>query len=246
MTELRELDSLKSDLIGFVSHELRGPLTSIKSYATTLRSQMERLTVEQQQQFTDVICREVDRLARLVDGFLDVSKIEAGRAIELRLETFDAIALAEEALAIQRNVRSKCTLALEVDEDREETGSIPLSADRDKVLQVLLNLLSNAVKYSPDGGDVVLRVIRCGEQGVRFEVLDEGLGMEASQLQQLFTPFHRVRDVRTRSIRGTGLGLHLSKHLVEAHGGRIWVDSKPGEGSRFFFTIPQSTLREGV
>ncbi len=238
VTELRELDHLKSDLIGFVSHELRGPLTAIKGYAQTLAAQVDTLTADQQRHFASTVSREVDRLARLVDAFLDISKIEAGRAIELRTEPFDAIALCREAVEIQRSIRARTAVQFELEGDLPENEPLEVSADRDKVLQVLLNLLSNAAKYSPDGGTVTLRLARWSS-ALRFVVEDEGLGIERAQLSQLFTPFHRVRDPRARSIRGTGLGLYLCKHLVEAHGGRIWVDSEPGKGSRFYFTIPQ-------
>lgn len=238
VTELRELDHLKSDLIGFVSHELRSPLTAIKGYAQTLAAQVDTLTPDQQRHFASTVSREVDRLARLVDAFLDISKIEAGRAIELRVDPFDAIALCREAVEIQSSIRARCTVLFELEGEQPEDEPMIITADRDKVLQVLLNLLSNAVKYSPTGGTVTVRLARWSS-ALRFVVEDEGLGIERDQLSQLFTPFHRVRDARTREIRGTGLGLYLCKHLVEAHGGRIWVDSEPAKGSRFYFTIPQ-------
>jgi two-component system phosphate regulon sensor histidine kinase PhoR len=232
VTEIVELDQLKSDLISFVSHELRGPLTGVKSYADTLVLSGGSLPNEQREAFAQTISREIDRLARLLDGFLDISRIEAGRALEVNAHVFDPVALAREAIGIQQATLDRCPLSLRAEKDRLE-----LVGDKDKVLQVLLNLLSNAVKYSPRGGDVTVTVAD-EANAVRFSVEDHGLGIDKSLFDQVFTPFYRVREPSTRGVRGTGLGLFLSRHLVEAHGGRLWVESEPGQGSAFHFTIP--------
>jgi len=239
VTEIVELDQLKSDLISFVSHELRGPLTGVKSYAETLVLSGGRLGDEQREAFAQTISREVDRLARLLDGFLDISRIEAGRALEVNAHVFDPVALAREAIEIQRATLDRCPLGLRAQQDRLE-----LVGDKDKVLQVLVNLLSNAVKYSPQGGDVTVTVASDGD-AVRFAVEDHGLGIDAGLFEQVFTPFYRVRESSTRGVRGTGLGLYLSRHLVEAHGGRLWVESEPGLGSVFHFTIPLRRAEAG-
>jgi two-component system phosphate regulon sensor histidine kinase PhoR len=239
ITELRELDNLKSDLISFVSHELRNPLGAVKSYADTLVIHSERLDEEKRREFAEVISQEVDRLARLIDGFLDISRIEAGRGLDLVLREFDAVALARRAVEIQSAAGDECPLSLEAPDEE-----IPMVADRDKILQVLLNLLSNAVKYSPEGGEVTLSVARPDNE-VQFTVIDQGLGIDSNQMAQIFTPFYRVRRSETRSVRGTGLGLYLSRHLVEAHGGRLWVESEPGQGSRFYVALPERSAENG-
>lgn len=237
VTELRELDSLKSDLISFVSHELRNPLGAVKSYADTLVRHAERLDAEQRRRFAEVISQEVDRLARLIDGYLDISRIEAGRALELMLREVDAAALARRAVDIQTAAGSECPLELDVPE-----GPLMFVADKDKVLQILLNLLSNAVKYSPEGGKIELRLVERPDE-VQFTVSDRGLGIDESQMRSIFTPFYRVRRSETRGVRGTGLGLYLSRHLAEAHGGRLWVDSTPGHGSDFHVVLPRRAAR---
>lgn len=232
VTELRRLDNLKSELIRFVSHELRNPLTALKSCADTLVIASEHLDHDRQQKFSQVISREVDRLARLVDGFLDISKIEAGRALDLHGRVFDAVQLAREAIELQRTASDRCTLSLLPTEE-----PIEVQADRDKTLQVLLNLLSNAQKYSPGGGEITVAVTRLNGD-VHFSVCDQGVGIQPGELDQIFTPFYRADEATTRTVRGTGLGLYLSRKLVEAHGGRMWVESEPGRGSTFHFVLP--------
>lgn len=239
VTELRELDNLKSDLISFVSHELRNPLAAVKSYADTLVIHAERLDDAKRRQFAEVISQEVDRLARLIDGYLDISRIEAGKALELVLREIDAVALARRAIEIQAASDTGCPLELDA-----PNGPVMFVADRDKVLQVLLNLLSNAVKYSPNGGTVTLRLMEKPDE-VEFTVIDQGLGIDEVQMRSIFTPFYRIRRSETRDVRGTGLGLYLSKHLVEAHGGRLWVDSVPGEGSQFHAALPKRPAESG-
>ncbi|HQK95094.1 MAG TPA: ATP-binding protein, partial [Armatimonadota bacterium] len=125
----------------------------------------------------------------------------------------------------------------------EDLGHV--TADRDKVLQVLTNLLSNAVKYSPAGRDVVVSAERV-PGAVRVQVADQGLGMSPEQIENLFVPYYRIRDAKRKAIRGTGLGLYLSKHLVEAHGGEIGCESEEGIGSKFWFTIPDPSPQEAV
>jgi signal transduction histidine kinase len=232
--QFRQMDRLKSDLIAFVSHELRGPLTAIKMCAVTLLREFLEELDEDGQDWLSQINSEANRLARLIDAFLDIRQIDAGRPLELLRQRFSVPELVDEAVGIQRAAAVRCTFRTEYDGDVDT-----LFADRDKVLQILLNLLSNADKYSPKGGEVVLRVAPVMD-GVQFAVVDQGVGIPPEVMPKLFTPFYRIQDQEEKGIRGTGLGLHLSKHLVEAHGGTLDVESTPGEGSVFSFIIPTS------
>ncbi len=238
VTELRELDNLKSDLISFVSHELRNPLGAVKSYADTLVIHADRLDEAKKREFAEVISQEVDRLARLIDAYLDISRIEAGRALDLVLREVDAAGLAHRAATIQTAAEAERRIETDVPE-----GPVTITADKDKVLQILLNLLSNAVKYSPNGGSITLRLVELPDE-VQYVVSDQGLGMDENQMRGIFTPFYRVRRSETRKVRGTGLGLYLSKHLAEAHGGRLWAESVPGQGSDFHLALPKCPDRE--
>ena len=229
----RELDQLKSDLIAFVSHELRTPLTSVKGYAQTLLASDADELRQSAEEFLSGIISESERLLRLVNGFLDISAIDSGHGVELVRETFDAGEMAEEALRIARANATRCSF-----ETRREDDPATLFADRDKVLQVLINLLSNADKYSPNGGVVRVRLTRA-DGSLRFEVSDRGMGISAEAAKDLFTPFYRVRSTGQSTIDGAGLGLYLCRQLVEAHGGQIGVESQEGEGSAFWFTIPE-------
>ena len=238
ITDLRRLDDLKSELISFVSHELKAPLTAVKGYAGSLLSTSLNLERETQEEFLREIDGEVDRLSRLIDSFLDISKLDAGRPIEIVPVSFALGDLIRQAVQIQLAVSNRCIPTVEVPED---LGSV--TADRDKVLQVLTNLLSNAVKYSPAGRPVVVSAERL-PGAVRVHVTDRGLGMSPEQIENMFVPYYRIRDAKRKAIRGTGLGLYLSKHLVEAHGGQIGCESEEGVGSTFWFTIPDARPQE--
>ena len=221
-----------------MSHELRNPLGAVKSYADTLVIHADRLDEAKKREFAEVISQEVDRLARLIDAYLDISRIEAGRALELVLREVDAAGLAHRAATIQTAAEAERRIETDVPE-----GPVTITADKDKVLQILLNLLSNAVKYSPNGGSITLRLVELPDE-VQYVVSDQGLGMDENQMRGIFTPFYRVRRSETRKVRGTGLGLYLSKHLAEAHGGRLWAESVPGQGSDFHLALPKCPDRE--
>ncbi len=231
--ERKRVDQLKDRLIAFASHELRTPITAVKGYAETLLLQesdgLGGIGVE----LLGYIIQAADHLTRLIDGFLDVSRIDAGRPIELVKEEFDVAGMVEEAVEIARMAARRSEFVVEYAE-----GPTTLCGDRYKLLLVLINLLSNADKYSPEEGTVQVRVTAEDDQ-VRFAVIDEGPGIPKAVLKDLFTPFYRVSDPQQREARGTGLGLCLCKYLVEAHGGTIRIDSEPGEGTTASFTVPR-------
>ncbi len=231
VTALRELEQAKSDFVSTVSHELRTPLTSIKAYTATLRRRDVNFDEETKQQFLRVIEEETDRLTRLISDLLDVSRIESGR-MELKKRRFDMVKLAEIVVEKMRSQSPGHSLRLET-----LFPEATVEADPDKIEQVLANLLDNAVKYSPQGGEVrvTVEILR---NLVKCSVSDQGVGIPEEHLPHIFDKFHRVDNRATREIYGTGLGLYVSKSIVQAHGGSIWVESKPGVGSTFHFTLP--------
>jgi two-component system phosphate regulon sensor histidine kinase PhoR len=231
ITRLRRLEQMRRDFVANVGHELRTPLASIKGYAETLRegAMDDR---ENRDGFVRTIEEQADRLSKLVDDLLDLSAIESGhrapRLAPLNLEPLASDCSRQlQPAATQRGVE----IAVSVPE------SLPrASADRDQVRQILLNLLDNAVKYSERGGKIEVGA-RSGEEGIVVWVRDQGVGIPEADLPRVFERFYRVDKARAREAGGTGLGLAIVKHLVEAHGGRVWVESRQPGGSTFSFTL---------
>jgi two-component system sensor histidine kinase KdpD len=231
---LRELDRMKTELLGTVSHELRTPLGSIKGYATTLLTHGSRLRKDEQREFLEIIDSEADRLRDLIENLLDLSRLEAG---VLRIER-EPTRLGATAREVTRKVHlATPNHQLELDWPANDPM---VNADQKRIYQVIQNLLTNAVKYSPDGGCITLSAT-IDRRELVISVADQGLGMPAAELDRIFDRFHRIQSDVSSGIGGTGLGLAICKGLVEAHGGRIWAES-PGEGtgSTFRFTLPLS------
>lgn len=234
ITEIRSVERMKTAFVSTVSHELRTPLTSIKGFISTLLADVEGYyDRDTQREFYQIIDTECDRLTRLISDLLNVSRIEAGRALDLNPKPVQIKPLVEKVLSVQRSYTDKHDLKMDLEDD------LPvIIADEDKVDQILTNLTNNAIKYSPKGGDVIVRARR-NEDGVIFTVEDQGMGIPKEHLPKVFDRFHRVDNRDTREVGGTGIGLYLVKHLVEAHGGKIWVESEVGKGSKFIFTLPE-------
>ncbi|MDD3717915.1 MAG: GAF domain-containing protein [Actinomycetota bacterium] len=237
ITALRELEQAKSDFVSTVSHELRTPLTSIKAYTATLRRRDVDFDESTRQGFLQVIEEETDRLTRLVADILDVSRIESGR-LTLKKRDFDLSKLVRIIIGKLQSQFSNHEIELDAPESMET-----VRADPDKIEQVLVNLVDNAAKYSPSGGEIRL-TLEANPRGVECSVSDSGVGIPEEHLSNIFEKFHRVDNRATREIYGTGLGLYVSKSIVEAHGGTIWAESVLGEGSTFHFTLPLSSRAE--
>ena len=245
ITQRRQIEQAKSDFVSFVAHEMRSPLTSISGFSAMLqRSESAApeskgaLPPSSRGRFLGLIHNEAERLTRLINNLLDVARLEAGRTIEINRDEFDFAPLAKLALESQRAYSSRHTLVADL-----PPSLPPLSADADKVTQILINLTSNALKYSP-GGTVTLRARAQGEW-LEVSVSDQGPGIAPEQRDLLFSRFGRTPAVATGAgarskPTGTGLGLFLTKYLVEAHGGKIWVESETGRGATFTFTLPLS------
>jgi two-component system phosphate regulon sensor histidine kinase PhoR len=233
ITELRSVERMKGEFVSTVSHELRTPLTSIKGFIRTLLDDTEGYyDREMQTEFYRIIDTECDRLVRLISDLLNLSRIESGRSLELVLVEVDMARLIHRAVETQRSYTSSHEFEVIVADDLPR-----ITADQDKVEQVLTNLLSNAIKYSPDGGKITIHARALGDN-ISVSISDQGLGIPTEHLGKLFTRFHRVDSRDTRKQYGTGIGLYLVKHLVEAHKGEITVESTLGVGSTFTFVLP--------
>src|SRR5581483_8391806 len=231
--ELKKLDQLKSDFISTVSHELRTPLTTIKSAVELIISGKTGPVEEDQMTFLTMTSRNIDRLDKMVRDVLDFSKISAGK-MELRQEKVDLRELLGQVIGTFRPQAESSSVSLELSEVELLP---PVWADRDKIEQVLNNLLNNAFKFTEQKGRIVLSA-RLQDDSIEVSVADNGIGIPADEQKKIFERFYQVGDSLTRISGGTGLGLSIVKHFIEAHGGTVGVESEPGKGSRFFFTLP--------
>jgi signal transduction histidine kinase len=229
---LKELDRLKDEFITTVTHELRTPLTSIRSFSEILHDNPD-LDSSERRQFLAIVISESERLTRLINQVLDLAKIEAGR-FDWQIAPVDPGAALSQAIAATRQLFKDRGVALEAD-----LPSLPLVlADRDQLMQVVINLLSNAVKFSPTPSGRVRVSARQVGGAVEIGVSDNGPGISQSEQQTVFEKFRQGGTPQTGKPQGSGLGLAISRSIVEHLGGRIWVESRPGEGARFAFTVP--------
>lgn len=231
LTRLRRLETVRRDFVSNLSHELRTPLASLKALAETLQEgALEDLPAARR--FVDQIEIEVDALTQMANELLELSKIESGRFSLERspVAACDLLQSASRRMQVQAE-RADITLRVECEKDLPE-----VQVDAQRLEQVLVNLIHNAVKFTRPGGEVVL-LAGAADGGVRFAVRDTGVGIPADEVSRVFERFYRVDKSRTGS--GTGLGLSIAKHIIEAHGGKIWVESVEGQGSTFYFTIPR-------
>lgn len=231
ITREKELDQMKSQLLSTVSHELRTPLSSIKGFATTLLREDVDWDETTRREFLSIIDQESDRLSELIGNLLDMSRIEAG-TLRVEPEPTDLRPIVEDMVAgfavMTRSHHLKADLPLD----------LPLvNADPRRVRQVLRNLVENAVKYSPGGGPITI-TLRPSDGQLQVSVSDRGIGIEPQYLDHLFDRFYQVDSASTRRVGGSGLGLSICKAIIEAHHGRIWVESERGVGSTFYFTLP--------
>ena len=226
--ELRESERMKTELVSIVSHELRTPLASVLGFtALLLKREFEPAT---RRHYLGIVDAQARRLAALLEDFLDVQRIEH-EGVDLATERVDLADLLDEQAQLYAAQSPKHQLAVELAE-----RPLTVRGDPGRLAQVVGNLLSNAIKYSPDGGTVELVAARSAE-GVRIAVRDEGLGIPEDQQDRIFTKFFRG-DAGATGITGTGLGLAVSREIVEAHGGRIGFDSDPGQGTTFWLELP--------
>ena len=228
----RRAEAARGELVSTLSHELRSPLTSVKGFTSTLLHRWDRFTDEQKRHMLETIDADADRVTRLIKELLDVSRIDAGR-LELHRQLIDL-------QRVTRDVIGRFELQADGHQFLIEfpAGFPEVYADRDKVEQVLTNLVENAVKYS-EGGTVTVsgEVV---DSAVEVAVRDQGVGIPADQLTPIFTKFYRRAGHGAPT--GTGLGLFITRGLVEAHGGRIWARSEVGRGTEVRFRLPRGGL----
>jgi len=230
---LKELDRLKDDFISTVTHELRTPLTSIRAFSEILLADPDIASAEREK-FLGIITRETERLTRLINQVLDLAKIESGRA-EWQVTRIDVRKVVAETLAGVSQMFKEKDVAVQT---RFPDRVSPVDADLDRLIQVLLNLLSNALKFCPEGKGRVEVTLTEGEGLVRVDVRDNGPGIKRADQSVIFDKFRQAGDTLTEKPPGTGLGLHISRQIIEHFGGRMWVESRPGEGACFSFTLP--------
>ena len=229
--KLQQLDKIKSDFVSNVAHEFRTPLTIIKGNVDLVNKGGLGSVAPAQKEMLDGAVNIVNRLSRLVNDLLDISKIESGK-MELKKEPLDINAVIEENLVIfDKAIKDKKQKL-----QRDLAKDIPkINADEDKITQVFVNLLNNAMKYTPESGQISIKTVNL-EKEIMVEVTDTGEGVALDNLDKIFDKFTRVTAEKKE---GTGLGLPIAKDIVSLHNGRIWVKSELGKGSQFYFTLPK-------
>ena len=232
---LKDLDRLKDEFISTVTHELRTPLTSVRSLAEILHTN-PGIDAEQHKNFTGIIIKESERLTRLINQVLDYEKIESAQMDWVIIET-DVKEVIQDAVASTRQLveDKNITIAYELIDHPPF-----ISGDRDRLVQVMVNLISNAVKFcDSDRGKITIR-LTANDQLVQVDVQDNGIGIKAKDQNKIFEKFQQVKDPARGRPYGTGIGLTISKRIIDFHHGKIWVKSKPGKGSTFSFSLPTS------
>lgn len=235
ITKQKELDGLKQSFLASVSHELRTPLVAIEKSVSLLLSKTTGPITEAQQQFLDISERNLKRLSRLINDLLDLSKLEAGKLDIARAsvsvgEVIDEAAASFETWAKTKNI----TIDKKIDKDLPQ-----VSADRDRLMQVMVNLIGNALKFTPGGGSIFLAASSDSAKNVvQVSVADTGIGIDKDKLGKIFSKFYQVGERVSSDISGTGIGLSIAKEIVELHGGKIWAESEKDQGAKFIFTLP--------
>ena len=233
ITRLKKLEKIRKDFVANASHELRTPLTSIKGFVEALQDGVIE-EPSQVGQFLEIISRQAERMGKIIADMLLLSEIES-EGFQLKLEESSLNALIREVVnPLQAQAKSK-NIALEVNLQEPEKV---VKTDRDKISQVLSNLFDNAIKFTNSGGKVTIHTEE-GKEGVLIQVKDTGIGIPSTDLSRIFERFYTVDKSRSRELGGTGLGLSIVKHIVEAHGGKVWVESELNRGSVFYFSLPK-------
>jgi signal transduction histidine kinase len=243
VSRLEELDRLKSNFLATMSHELRTPLTSVIGYAEMMNEGLAGPVTPEQREYLTTILGKADQLLSLITAVLDVASLESGQLALERCALSLGELVANEVATFQPQAARR-GIAIQL----ESRGDTVVFGDRRKMRQIVSSLISNAVKFTPDRGRVGIAVQpgplephRTELSAVQLVVSDSGIGISRDQVSKIFEPFFQVDSSSTRAFGGTGLGLTLAKAYVEAHGGRIWVDTTPGQGSTFTATFPVRT-----
>ena len=232
ITDLRKLERVRRDFVANVSHEFRTPLTAIQGFSETLLGGAIN-DPQNRDRFLSIILEHARRLARLTDDLLMLSKMDADRLeLELRRLPVEQLVAGCVETAQPRAVEKDLRLSVNLGKKLPD-----IAGDRRRLTEVLQNLLDNAIQYTPSGGQIMVSA-ESGNREVVFTVSDTGIGIPQADQPRIFERFYRVDVARSREVGGTGLGLSIAKHLMEAHGGRLWVESEVGHGSQFHFSVP--------
>ena len=229
--KVEDLSRLKDEFLSIASHELRTPVTSIKGYTQLAKTLIRENDLATSEEYLGIALDQIDRMSRLILELLDVSRIETGK-LEIRRDTIDWTGFVHDI--VQRHHTSVSDRKFHLNMAKVHAT---VTGDRDRLEQVVGNLLENAVKYSPDGSDITVNVDVRADQ-VITAVCDRGIGIPSDELNQVFERFHRGRQVSSTNYGGLGLGLYITKQIVERHGGAIWVESQEGRGTSFYFSLP--------
>jgi two-component system, OmpR family, phosphate regulon sensor histidine kinase PhoR len=241
ISTIKRTEKMRRDFVANVSHELRTPLSVLKGYAETLLDGA-LLDPNTSREFITVMEQHANRLSRLVEELLDLSRLEA-----------DDYKMELSRLWLSPVVGQVCMMVKEHAAAKNITLDVALPANLPKIMghpasleQVIYNLVENAIKYSPPGKQVMVDAVHDPQRGVIVGIHDQGIGIEAKHIPRLFERFYRVDKARSREMGGTGLGLSIVKHIVQTHGGDIWVESEPGEGSHFYVCLKEATTKPAV
>ena len=237
--KLEELDQLKSDFVSSVSHELRSPLTALKGFLQMFQMGLTGPINDTQKDNINLMLQCTDRLAKFVNNILDVAKLEAGM-MDFNLSAVDPRAVAHEIVSLFQPQASSEKIIVTLDSPASPSF---VKADSDKLKQVFTNLINNALKFTPEGGSVKVW-IRDEAKTVRMGVTDTGVGIPKNEIGKLFNKFEQVKATKEQAkAKGTGLGLAIVKQIVDGMGGKISVESQPGQGTTFFFHLPKTSER---
>ncbi|MEC7983852.1 MAG: HAMP domain-containing sensor histidine kinase [Myxococcota bacterium] len=253
ITKEKEVDRMKTELTSTVSHELRTPLTSVLGFAKLIQKRFDKMVlprfepqnkkearaIKQISQNLEVIVSEGTRLTNLINDVLDISKMEAGK-LDWNIQSHEIDAVVQQALAASSGLFSRKPSVSLIEDHRSPMPTLMIDADR--IIQVLLNLISNAVKFTAEGSVTVRSEIV--DEHFQMSVVDQGVGIAEGNLSKVFEKYKQVGEQSEDMQKGTGLGLPISKEIIEYHNGKIWVESTLGEGSTFFFTLPINADRQ--
>jgi len=236
--ERRQLDKAKSEFLSITSHELRTPITPLKAQLQMLLQEYFGKLTDKQKESLDVILRNAERLNKIIDDFVEISRIEAAR-LRFAFRKTDLQETVMETVRFMEGFAKENNITLVV-----TSGELPIiEVDPDRISQVLRNLVHNAIKYSPSDSSIEINT-ELKKDYIRFSVKDQGIGLKSEDQIRVFEPFYQVEETLIRKYGGTGLGLTICRGIIEAQKGKIWVESKPGFGSTFYFTIPLTPVHE--
>ena len=240
VTTEKKVDKMKNDFISVVSHELRTPLTTMKEFISILLDEIPGKINAEQREYLQIVKSNIDRLARIINEILDIAKIESGK-MRIERELVDVVEIAREVVKTFQPMAEERGLYLELS---HPSRPVTTYGDKDRLAQVFTNLIHNAIKFTPQGGVKV--VLKDTDKELIVEVIDTGIGISRENMGKLFMKFQQFNSDFHLKEPGTGLGLAVTKHLVELHKGKIWAESEYGKGSRFIFTLPKYTYHQAL